>query len=49
VKFADGVRFDRAKPVTQSTDNQPREAAWSWPADPQHWTITRLNVNKRRN
>ena len=27
VKFADGVRFDRAKPVTQSTDNQPREAA----------------------
>jgi len=27
VKFADGVRFDRAKPATQSTDNQPREAA----------------------
>jgi putative transposase len=27
MKFADGVRFDRAKPVTQSTDNQPREAA----------------------
>jgi putative transposase len=27
VKFADGVRFDRAKPATHSTDNQPREAA----------------------
>jgi putative transposase len=27
VKFADGVHVDRAKPVTQSTDNQPREAA----------------------
>jgi hypothetical protein len=27
VKFADGVRSDRAKPVTQSTDNQPSEAA----------------------
>src|SRR5271167_1260821 len=27
VKFADGVQVDRAKPVTQSTDNQPREAA----------------------
>ena len=27
VKFADGVQVDPAKPVTQSTDNQPREAA----------------------
>ena len=27
VKFADGVQVDRAKSVTQSTDNQPREAA----------------------
>jgi hypothetical protein len=27
VKFADGVRFDRTKPVIQSTGNQPREAA----------------------
>src|SRR6202162_2003652 len=27
VKFADGVEVDSAKPVTQSTDNQPREAA----------------------
>lgn len=27
VKFADGVRFDRTKPVIHSTDNQPREAA----------------------
>jgi transposase-like protein len=27
VKFADGVRVDPTKPVTQSTDNQPREAA----------------------
>jgi hypothetical protein len=27
VKFADGIRFDRTKPVIQSTDNQPREAA----------------------
>ncbi len=27
VKFVDGVRLDPAKPVTQSTDNQPREAA----------------------
>ena len=27
VKFADGVSLDRAKAVTQSTDNQPREAA----------------------
>ena len=27
VKFADGVRRDPAKPVTQSTDSQPREAA----------------------
>jgi len=27
VKFADGVQVDRAKTVTQSTDNQPREAA----------------------
>ncbi len=27
VKFADGVRIDPAKHVTQSTDNQPREAA----------------------
>jgi len=41
VKFADGVQVDPAKPVTQSTDNQPREAAGSSPADPQHLTITR--------
>ena len=27
VKFADGVQVDPTKPVTQSTDNQPREAA----------------------
>src|ERR1700676_3500194 len=27
VKFADGVQLDPAKQVTQSTDNQPREAA----------------------
>jgi len=27
VKFADGLRVDPAKPVIQSTDNQPREAA----------------------
>ena len=27
VKFADGVRVDPPQPVTQSTDNQPREAA----------------------
>ncbi len=27
VKFADGVQVDSAKPVTHSTDNQPREAA----------------------
>src|SRR5271167_3578888 len=27
VKFADGVQIDSAKHVTQSTDNQPREAA----------------------
>ena len=27
VRFVDGVRLDPAKPVTQSTDNQPREAA----------------------
>ena len=27
VKFADGVQVDLTKPVTQSTDNQPREAA----------------------
>jgi len=27
VKFRDGVRLDSAKPVTQSTENQPREAA----------------------
>jgi transposase-like protein len=27
VKFADGIQLDPAKPVTQSTDNQPREAA----------------------
>ncbi len=27
VKFVDGVSLDRAKAVTQSTDNQPREAA----------------------
>ena len=27
VKFADGVQVDPAKHVTQSTDNQPREAA----------------------
>jgi putative transposase len=27
VKFADGVQVDPAKPVTQTTDNQPREAA----------------------
>jgi hypothetical protein len=27
VKFADGVQLDPAKRVTQSTDNQPREAA----------------------
>jgi len=27
VKFADGVQIDPAKHVTQSTDNQPREAA----------------------
>jgi hypothetical protein len=27
VKFADGVQVDPAKLVTQSTDNQPREAA----------------------
>jgi hypothetical protein len=27
VKFADGVQVDPSKPVTQSTDNQPREAA----------------------
>jgi putative transposase len=27
VKFVDGVRRDPAKPVTQSTDSQPREAA----------------------
>jgi putative transposase len=27
VKFADGVQVDPAKPITQSTDNQPREAA----------------------
>jgi hypothetical protein len=26
-KFVDGVRLDPAKPLTQSTDNQPREAA----------------------
>src|SRR6202158_6555313 len=27
VKFADGIQVDPTKPVTQSTDNQPREAA----------------------
>jgi hypothetical protein len=27
VKFADGVRLDPPKPVTQSTNNQSREAA----------------------
>jgi hypothetical protein len=27
VKFADGVQVDPAKHLTQSTDNQPREAA----------------------
>ncbi len=27
VKFADGVQLDRTKQITQSTDNQPREAA----------------------
>jgi len=27
VKFADGVQVDPTKPITQSTDNQPREAA----------------------
>jgi len=27
VKFADGLQVDPTKPVTQSTDNQPREAA----------------------
>jgi hypothetical protein len=27
VKFADGVQLDPAKHLTQSTDNQPREAA----------------------
>jgi putative transposase len=27
VKFVDGVQKDRANPITQSTDNQPREAA----------------------
>jgi len=27
VKFADGVQVDPAKHVTQSIDNQPREAA----------------------
>jgi hypothetical protein len=27
VKFTDGVQIDSAKPVTHSTDSQPREAA----------------------
>jgi len=27
VKFADGVQLDRARPITQSIDNQPSEAA----------------------
>jgi hypothetical protein len=27
VKFADGVQLQPAQQVTQSTDNQPREAA----------------------
>jgi hypothetical protein len=40
VKFADGVTDIQSASITHSTTNQSRVAAWSWPPNPQHLTIT---------